>query len=75
MAHGFQLLNKLRKAGHNADLYPTATKLGKMMKYADQRGAPKVIIIGSREAESGEYSVKDMASGEQTLVSLRDLVL
>ncbi|MBB4079596.1 histidyl-tRNA synthetase [Lewinella aquimaris] len=65
LLHGFQLLGKLRSAGHHVDLYPTAAKLGKMMKYADQRNVPKVIIIGSREAQSGRYTVKDMGSGEQ----------
>ena len=68
LSHGFGLVSELRRAGRHVDLYPTATKLGKMMKYADQRGAPKVIIIGSREAASGEYSVKHMRTGEQEKV-------
>jgi len=65
LAHGFGLVSRLRARGVHADLYPKAAKLNKMMKYADQRGAPKVIIIGSREAESGEYSVKTMGTGAQ----------
>jgi histidyl-tRNA synthetase len=72
--HGFDLVTDLRRAGHNTDIYPTAAKLGKMMKYADQRNAPKVIIIGSREAQSGEYSVKDMLTGEQETLSRKELV-
>lgn len=70
LTHGFGLVSRLRARGVHADLYPKAAKLNKMMKYADQRGAPKVVIIGSREAESGEYSVKTMATGEQ--VTLRE---
>ena len=68
LSHGFELVGELRRGGRHVDLYPTATKLGKMMKYADQRGAPRVIIIGSREAASGEYSVKLMRTGEQEKV-------
>lgn len=68
LLHGFGLVSRLRARGVHADFYPRTTKLQKMMKYADQRGVPKVIIIGSREAESGDYSVKDMRSGEQTTV-------
>jgi histidyl-tRNA synthetase len=68
LAHGYQLVQRLRRAGRNVDLYPSAAKLGKMLKYADQRGVPKVIIIGSREAGSGIYSVKDMRTGEQVEV-------
>ena len=63
--HGFALLSRLRTRGRAADIYPKAAKLQKMLKYADQRGAPKVIIVGSREAESGQYAVKTLATGEQ----------
>ena len=69
LEHGFGLVSRLRAAGRHADLYPKAGKLQKMMKYADQRGAPRVIIIGSKEMETGEYSVKDLASGKQTTLT------
>lgn len=65
LEHGFGLVSRLRARGVHADLYPKAAKLNKMMKYADQRGVPKVVIIGSNEVESGEYSLKVMATGEQ----------
>jgi histidyl-tRNA synthetase len=71
--HGFGLVSRLRARGVHADLYPKAAKLNKMMKYADQRGVPKVVIIGSREAESGEYSVKTMGTGEQEKMMEEDL--
>jgi histidyl-tRNA synthetase len=62
-------VTRLRRAGHHADLYPKTTKLQKMMKYADQRNAPRVLIIGSQEVASGEYSLKTMATGEQEKVT------
>ena len=68
LEHGFGLVSRLRARGVHADLYPAATKLGKMMKYADQREVPEVVIIGSNEVASGDYSVKDMRSGEQRTV-------
>ena len=74
LTHGFQLVSKLRDAGVHADLYPTAAKLGKMLKYADQRGAPRVAIIGSREAASGVYSVKELATGDQMQYDLPALL-
>ncbi len=73
LVHGFNLCSTLRLAGKKTDLYPTAAKLQKMLKYADQRGAPKVIIIGSREAASGVYAVKEMGSGEQRNLSVGEL--
>jgi histidyl-tRNA synthetase len=63
--HGFGLVSRLRARGIHADLYPKAAKMNKMMKYANQRGVPEVIIIGSQEMVSGNYSVKDMKTGEQ----------
>ncbi|THH37707.1 histidine--tRNA ligase [Neolewinella litorea] len=74
LAHGFDVLRLLRQSGQNADLYPEAGKLGKMLKYADQRNAPRVIIIGSREAQTGQYSVKHMKTGEQETASLHELL-
>lgn len=71
--HGFGLVSRLRARGVHADLYPKATKLQKMLKYADQRNAPKVVIIGSREAESGEYSVKTMGTGEQATMKEKEM--
>ncbi|MEM6878862.1 MAG: histidine--tRNA ligase [Bacteroidota bacterium] len=65
LSKAFQLVSQLREGGINADLYPKAGKLGKMMKYANQRGVPKVILLGSEEAASQVYSLKDMESGEQ----------
>ncbi|OAV42945.1 histidine--tRNA ligase [Lewinella sp. 4G2] len=65
LEHGFGLVSRLRARGVHADLYPTAAKLNKMMKYADQRGVPGVVIIGSNEVATGEYSLKVMATGEQ----------
>ncbi|NJC27776.1 histidine--tRNA ligase [Neolewinella antarctica] len=65
LEHGFGLVSRLRARGVHADLYPSAAKLNKMMKYADQRGVPKVVIIGSEEVKTGKYSVKTMNSGDQ----------
>ena len=69
LEHGFGLVSRLRAKGTKADIYPSAAKLGKMMKYADQRGAPRVVIIGSEEVKSGVYSVKEMRSGAQVNMS------
>ena len=73
LEHGFGLVSRLRARGVHADLYPAAAKMGKMMKYADQRGAPRVLIIGSEEVKTGNYSVKTMATGEQVSLSEEEL--
>ena len=70
----FELLTKLRKANIAADMYPQASKLGKQLKYADKRGIPFAIIIGDTEKSSGVMTVKNLQSGDQSKVTLKELV-
>ena len=61
-----QFINKLRESGVKADVYPTATKMQKQMKYANNRKVPYVILIGAQELENKKFVVKNMVSGAQT---------
>ncbi|MBA4801753.1 MAG: histidine--tRNA ligase [Euryhalocaulis sp.] len=36
---------------------------GKQLKYADKRGAPVAVIVGSEERENGQVTIKDLALG------------
>lgn len=72
--HGFQCLNKLRKAGINSDLYPSPAKFKKQMKYANDRKAPFIIVIGEDEMKSGLLTFKDMDSGEQDKLTLEKII-
>jgi histidyl-tRNA synthetase len=49
-------------------------KLKKQLDYANKKGIPLVIIIGSDEKEKGEVVLKDMEKKNQTTVSGKDLV-
>jgi len=58
--------NELRKMAFNVDIYPDSEqKLGKQMKYADDKKIPFVIIIGDDEAKEGSIKVKNMKTGEE----------
>jgi len=59
---------KLRKAGLNAVVYPEAIKLGKQFKYADRIGAKVVLVLGPDEAKGKSVTVKNLTSGEQSIV-------
>jgi len=63
-----KLGTKLRSAGLNVVVYPEATKLGKQFKYADRMGARVTLVLGPDEAEAGQVAVKNLSSGEQTVV-------
>lgn len=60
-----KLLQKLRKEGKKAELYPEAVKIKKQMDYANKRGIPYVAIIGESELQKGTYILKNMLTGEQ----------
>ena len=68
------LLKQLRAAGISSELYPTNAKMKKQMTYANNKGVQFVIIVGEDEMESGILSVKNMSSGEQSNLSIADLI-
>lgn len=68
-ATALKVARTLRQAGLRVDVYcDEGDKYRKQFKYADQRNAPVVVILGPDELESGEVSVKDMKSGDQVSV-------
>jgi len=72
--YAFACLNKIRAAGINADLYPTPAKMKKQMKYANDRKAPFVAVIGSNEMEAGKVQLKNMTTGEQNLLTVEEVI-
>ena len=64
-AYSLPLLRQLRQAGISAELYPDAAKLKKQLDYADRKGIPFVILIGSDEMQTGLLTLKNMQTGEQ----------
>jgi histidyl-tRNA synthetase len=61
-------LDKLRKAGINAEIYPEQAKIKKQMKYANRKQIPWVVILGAEEMESEKVRLKNMHSGEEQLI-------
>jgi histidyl-tRNA synthetase len=68
------ILNQLRLAEINAELFPFGAKMKKQMQYANDKAIPYVVIIGGDEMQSGLLSLKNMQSGEQVKVSVSDLI-
>ena len=60
-----KLADELRSNGLAAEVYPDTAKMKKQMKYANDRGFKYVVMLGSRELESGSLSLKNMLTGEQ----------
>lgn len=73
--HCMQLLRSIRSAGINAEIYPENAKMKKQFKYADDKQIPYVAVVGEEEMQNGLIALKHMQSGEQTPLSLEELIL
>lgn len=65
-----RIASKLRDRFINADFDLCARSVKAQMKYAGKTGAKFTAVIGGRELELGEVSIKNMKTGEQTTVAL-----
>ncbi len=72
--YGLKVLQKLRQAGINAEMYPDAVKLKKQLDYADRKYIPYVVLIGSKEMETGLLTLKNMKTGEQTAAEIPEII-
>jgi len=70
----FQLASDLRRAGIAADVDLMRRNMGKNLKFADTVKARFAIIMGEKEMESGSVTLRNLTSGEQTLVGWNDVV-
>ena len=67
-----QMTTALREEGFFVEYDLVERGLKPQMKYADKIGAKFVIVLGDNEIESGNAKLKNMATGEQTDITLGD---
>ena len=67
-AYILPIIAKLRLAGIPCELYPDTAKMKKQMQFANDRNIPLVAIVGSDEMAQNKVMVKNMVTGEQSLV-------
>lgn len=68
-AYCMQLAKALRQKGVACEVYPTAAKMQKQFKYADNRTVQYVALIGDNELKDKIIQLKNMISGEQIALS------
>ena len=73
-AHCLKLLKETRANGIDSEVYPSAAKMQKQMKYANDRNVQYVAIIGEEEMTKGLIQLKNMESGEQKEMSIDELI-
>ena len=65
---------KAREAGIRTEIFPDSSKMKKQMSYANAKQIPFVALAGENEIAEGKLTLKNMASGEQTLVTPDELI-
>ena len=73
-AYVLPVLAKARQAGVRAEIFPESSKMKKQMSYANAKAIPFVAIAGENEMQEGKLTLKNMATGEQTLVTPDELI-
>jgi histidyl-tRNA synthetase len=69
-----KLADLLREKGVACEVYPSSTKIQKQMKYANDRNAQFVALLGENELNAKQITLKNMHSGEQETVDWIDFV-
>ena len=65
---------RARAAGIRTEVFPDATKMKKQMSYANQKQIPFVALAGENEMAAGKLTLKNMATGEQQLLTIDELI-
>lgn len=74
MAYLLPVLDKIRKSGISAEIYPDPVKMKKQMSYANAKNIPFVGIVGENEMYVGKITLKNMVSGEQYQLTTDELI-
>lgn len=73
-AYCLPVVSKARNAGIRTEMFPDKSKMKKQMNYANAKGIPFVVLAGENEIEAGKFTLKNMTSGEQKLVTADELI-
>ena len=71
--YAMKAISQLRKDGIKVEMYLDNAKIGKQFQHADKRGIPFAVLVGEDEMNNNIYSLKNLATGEQTKLNLEDL--
>lgn len=73
-AYCLPIVGKLRQAGIRSEIFPDKAKMKKQMSYANAKIIPFVVLAGENEMAAGKVTLKNMESGDQTLVTAEELI-
>jgi len=73
-AYCMPIAAQARQAGIRTEVFPDAAKMKKQMAYANQKQIPFVALAGDNEIAEGKVTLKDMTTGEQTMLTADELI-
>jgi hypothetical protein len=73
-AYCMPLVAKARAAGIRTEIYPDKAKMKKQMTYANTKNIAYVALAGDNEMAEGKVTLKNMATGEQLLLTADELI-
>lgn len=68
------IIQQVRTAGLSAEIYPDSAKMKKQMSYANAKQIPFVALAGDDEMQAEKITLKNMTTGEQTLLTPQQLI-
>jgi histidyl-tRNA synthetase len=68
------IIDKLRSLGYSVNFSYKPSGLSKQLKEASFQSVKKCIIIGYDEIQADKITVKDMSTGQQQTVPLKDFL-
>jgi len=73
-ARAIEIVQQLRAADISADMDLVGRGVGKNLDYASKLGIPFVVFVGKEELKKKKLKLKDMKSGKESFLSLKELV-
>jgi histidyl-tRNA synthetase len=69
----FEIADQFRSKNISCEVYHESAKFDKQFKYAEKKNIPFVIIIGEEEMKNNSCKIKNLATGQQTELSMKNI--
>lgn len=73
-AYCLPVVRACRAAGISTEMFPDKAKMKKQMSYANAKAIPFVVLAGDNEIAENKFTIKNMTTGEQHLVTTEELI-
>ena len=73
-AYCLPVVRACRAAGISTEMFPDKAKMKKQMSYANAKAIPFVVLAGDNEIAENKWTLKNMTTGEQHLVTTEELI-